>query len=193
MPSRDEKKAATRKKLLDAAAALVAKEGAMAASLDAIAEKAGLTKGAVYSNFSGKDALIEALAERAGPSIDFDGVFDDSKPLADNLEALGDVAARELASVSKRAWQLGIELLHFAIRDPRMRRKYAESEIEGHRAATQYFADAIARHGEQPSLTPAEIDVVLNALALGLAQRRAINPALVPDELFGKAFRLLAS
>src|SRR4051812_28940180 len=132
MPSREEKKAATRKKLLDAAAILIARHGAVATSLDAIAEKAGLTKGAVYSNFGNKEALIDALGERAGPTIDFESVFDEARSLADNLEALGWAAAAELATVSKRAWQLGIELLHYALVDPRMRRKYAEDQLRGH-------------------------------------------------------------
>jgi AcrR family transcriptional regulator len=193
MPSRDEKKAATRKKLLDAAATIVARHGAMSASLDAIAEKAGLTKGAVYSNFGSKDELLESLADRAGPTIDPAVFWDDTASLADNLEAFGRVAANELQSVSRRAWQLGLELFYFALRDPRMRRRYASEQQRSHEEATRFYAAAIEAHGERTTLTAAEIEVVMNALALGLAQRRAINPSLVPDELFPKAFRLLAS
>jgi AcrR family transcriptional regulator len=193
MASRDEKKAATRKKLLDAAASIVAKQGAMAASLDAIAEKAGLTKGAVYSNFKGKDDLLEALADRAGPSIDFDDIWDDDATLADNLEAVGRAAATELRTVSRRAWQLGLELYHFALRDPSMRRTYAAEQRRGHAQTTQFFAEAIAAEGVKTILSPAEIEITMNALAMGLAQRRAIDPSLVPDELFAKAFRLLAA
>jgi AcrR family transcriptional regulator len=191
--SREDKKAATRKKLLDAAATLIAKNGALSTSLDAIAEKAGLTKGAVYSNFSGKEALIEALAEMAGPTVHFDGLFDETRSLADNLEALGEAAAREVSSVSKRAWQLGLELLHYALRDSRMRRQYATSDLANHHSTTAVFADLLERSGERTTLRPEEIEVVLSALALGLTQRRAINPSIVPDELFPKAFRLLAS
>ena len=193
MPSRDEKKAATRKKLLDAAATLVAREGAMAASLDAIAEKAGLTKGAIYSNFGSKDDLLEALADRAGPNIDFATTWDEDAPLADNLENLGWAAARELQSVSKRAWQLGLELFHFALRDAHMRRRYASEQRRGHEEGVRFFSAAIEAHGERPTLSPGEIEIVINALALGLAQRRALDRDLVPDELFAKAFRLVAS
>ena len=89
MPSREEKKEATRRRLLEAAAAVVAKHGAIAASLDAIAEKAGLTKGAVYSNFDSKAALLEALSELAGPTVDIDDAFDTDRSLEENLEALG--------------------------------------------------------------------------------------------------------
>jgi AcrR family transcriptional regulator len=193
MATREEKKALTRKKLLDAAAALVAKEGAMAASLDAIAEKAGLTKGAVYSNFSGKEELIDALADRGGPNLDLESVWDDALSLADNLEACGRAAAHEIRTVSRRAWQLGIELHHYAMRDARMRRQYAAGLRSGFTQASAFFAEAIAAEGVTTALSPGELHVTLNALALGLAQQRAIDPDLVPDELFAKTFRLLAA
>src|SRR4051812_15177757 len=61
--SREEKKAMTRSKLLDAAAAVFARRGFNGASLDDVAEEAGLTKGAVYSNFASKDDLIATLLE----------------------------------------------------------------------------------------------------------------------------------
>src|SRR5204862_3072071 len=61
--SREEKKAMTRRKLLDAAATVFARKGFAGASLDDVAEEAGLTKGAVYSNFASKDELIEVLLD----------------------------------------------------------------------------------------------------------------------------------
>jgi len=193
MASREEKKAETRKRLLTAAAAVVARHGAMAASLDAIAAKAGLTKGAVYSNFDSKADLLEALGELAGPSIDFEDLFDATRSLADNFEAFGKVAARELASVSSRAWNLGLELMHYALRDPAMRRRYAAGQRRGRSEAAEQFARWIEATDASPSLDATELHTVTNALALGLAQQRAIDPASVPDELFAKAFRLLAS
>jgi AcrR family transcriptional regulator len=193
MPSREEKKAATRKKLLAAAAAVVAKQGAMAASLDAIAEKAGMTKGAVYSNFDSKSALLEALSEMAGPNIDLENDFDPDLSLAENFERFGRIAARELASVSSRAWNLGLELTHYAIRDPATRRRYAAAQRSGREEAGRQFAGWFEATGSHPSLEPEELHVVMNALAVGLAQQRAIDPPSVPDDLFAKAFRLLAS
>src|SRR5437016_11788706 len=62
-PSREEKKARTRTRLLDAAATVFARRGFAAASLDEVAEEASLTKGAVYSNFESKDDLIVALLD----------------------------------------------------------------------------------------------------------------------------------
>jgi AcrR family transcriptional regulator len=63
-PRREEKKAATREALLEAATKVFARQGYVAASVDDVAWEAGLTKGAVYSNFDSKDALFAAVIER---------------------------------------------------------------------------------------------------------------------------------
>ncbi|WP_243717523.1 TetR/AcrR family transcriptional regulator, partial [Actinomadura darangshiensis] len=62
-PRRDRREQ-TRTALLTAAERLWAERGIHGASLDDIAAAAGLTKGAVYSNFAGKTDLLLALMER---------------------------------------------------------------------------------------------------------------------------------
>ena len=59
--SREHSKARTRAELIAAARRVFLRRGFHAATLDEIAEEAGYTKGAVYSNFSGKDDLFLAL------------------------------------------------------------------------------------------------------------------------------------
>src|SRR2546422_4324449 len=61
--TREEKKARTRERLLEAAGRVFARDGFVAASIDAVAEEAGLTKGAVYSNFASKEDLFLALID----------------------------------------------------------------------------------------------------------------------------------
>ena len=56
-PTRDD----TRDKLFDAAARVFEEQGINAASIETIAAAAGLTRGALYSNFDGKDELIGAM------------------------------------------------------------------------------------------------------------------------------------
>lgn len=193
MPSRDEKKAATRRRLLDAAATLVASQGALATSLDAIAAKAGLTKGAVYSNFASKEDLLFALADEVGlPVYEPEDMFDAERSLAENLERLGERLAEGLTEVSARDWQLALEILHFAQRNPRARRSLAAGRREGRDRAGAVLTALAEQRGEALPLAPEELDVVLQALATGLAMERGIDPDAVPDDLFPKAFRLLA-
>src|SRR5690606_2295605 len=59
-----ERRARTRQRLLDAATEVFARRGFHAATLDEVAEAAGHTKGAVYSNFAGKNGLFLALLDR---------------------------------------------------------------------------------------------------------------------------------
>ncbi|WP_369370228.1 TetR/AcrR family transcriptional regulator [Promicromonospora sp. Populi] len=55
----------TRERLLDAAFTVFARQGIHGASIEAVCEAAGFTRGAFYSNFSSKEELFLALAERA--------------------------------------------------------------------------------------------------------------------------------
>jgi AcrR family transcriptional regulator len=61
---RDERQAKTRAELLEAAARIFARRGYHGASMQEIAADAGLTTGAIYSNFVSKEALFLALADQ---------------------------------------------------------------------------------------------------------------------------------
>nr|WP_314261354.1 TetR/AcrR family transcriptional regulator [uncultured Devosia sp.] len=51
--------------ILDAGEAVVARDGAVALTLDAVAQQAGISKASVIYDFKTKQALIEAIVERA--------------------------------------------------------------------------------------------------------------------------------
>jgi AcrR family transcriptional regulator len=68
--TREESQALTRAQLLDCAPQVVAREGFEGASIDKIAEAAGFSKGAFYSNFSSKEEFFLELLERhAGQDV----------------------------------------------------------------------------------------------------------------------------
>jgi AcrR family transcriptional regulator len=54
----------SREKILDAAAELVGEIGAGRLTLDAVADRAGLSKGGLLYNFPTKDALLQAMIQR---------------------------------------------------------------------------------------------------------------------------------
>jgi len=68
MPPPSRRRESTRQRLLDAAAEVFAEVGLDAASVEAICERAGFTRGAFYSNFETKDELMLALAARVAES-----------------------------------------------------------------------------------------------------------------------------
>lgn len=58
------RQAQTRERLLEVAAEVLIEGGYRATTLEQIAEKAGFSKGAVYSNFEGKEELVLAVLDR---------------------------------------------------------------------------------------------------------------------------------
>src|ERR1700685_2397077 len=62
--TREQSKAHTRTRLLDAARSVFARGGFHGASVEEIASEAGVSTGALYSNFDGKEDLFLALMER---------------------------------------------------------------------------------------------------------------------------------
>src|SRR3954451_22126167 len=119
---RQEKRAHTRAALLDAAERLWAKHGIRGASLDEIAAQAGMTKGAVYSNFTGKTDLILALLDRhtqfelTQPSSS--ALRDTDRPPADRCADAGRHYARRLSAEETRMKALLLmELWLFGMRD----------------------------------------------------------------------------
>jgi len=120
---------ATRQKLLDAAALVFAEVGVDAASVEAICERAGFTRGAFYSNFETKDELMLALTERvAGEKID--EVADRVAALQARGEELepGDLVRRLLDAAfdKKQGILLTSEIRTRAMRDPRLAKTYIE-------------------------------------------------------------------
>ncbi|MEF2074684.1 TetR/AcrR family transcriptional regulator [Consotaella aegiceratis] len=64
--SRAESRAQTRQKLIEAASMLFARTGYASSSVDAIAEAAGFTKGALYAHFPTKAAIFLAVFDQMG-------------------------------------------------------------------------------------------------------------------------------
>jgi AcrR family transcriptional regulator len=189
---REQKKALTRKALLGAASILIARHGADATSLDSIAEEAGFTKGAIYSNFKNKEDLLFALAEATSTTIELSDVIDRARPLVDQFEAIGRMVAREGRTISRLTWRLQLEIFQFVMRNPAASTKVIAIERAGRETDGALLDEVAAERGEPLPMTGAELVTVTAALALGLVQKQAIDPKGVPDELFAKAFRVLA-
>lgn len=63
-PRTTARRARTRQRLMAAATAVIAERGVIGSSVEEICEAAGFTRGAFYSNFADKDALVLALIEQ---------------------------------------------------------------------------------------------------------------------------------
>jgi len=130
-PTQAQRRAATRAKLLASAARTIARRGYQAASLDSVAESAGLSKGALTYHFASKERLLLALAaDRIGQrreQVRTTTGLDPSHP---------DAAARELIErlPYEREWALlFLEFVCQGARDRRFGRGLAD-QLEPGRA-----------------------------------------------------------
>jgi AcrR family transcriptional regulator len=112
---RSERQAQIRDELVDAAATVFANKGYEAASVAEIATEAGYTVGAVYSNFSGKRALYEAVFAQKT-----DEEFARATSLLNAANDLEGIARRLLDQDAnqRRWWLLWLEAVIEAQRDP---------------------------------------------------------------------------
>src|SRR5882757_132325 len=122
-PTRDD----TREKLFEAAARVFEEQGIGAASIEAIAAAAGLTRGAFYSNFEDKDELIIAMLEdHVERSIQHHRELLSRHQNPTDLIAALRTAERSRHDPLGRAPLLHIELILFAARAEKRRPELAK-------------------------------------------------------------------
>src|SRR5271170_4595996 len=100
--TRAEKQSRTRAELIATAATVFAQRGYEGASVEEIAERAGYSHGAVYSNFAGKSDLFlavfeEYMAERARELAATQLELGENAPLEERARALADQWMERLA------------------------------------------------------------------------------------------------
>ncbi|MGV1047156.1 MAG: TetR/AcrR family transcriptional regulator [Solirubrobacterales bacterium] len=193
-PRRRPRRAEVRQRLLDAAGEAFAALGYDASSIDEIARRAGLTKGAVYSNFESKEALFFALlGEQVTARIALvEGLRPAEQPAAEGIRAIGDALMAAVADDPE--WQLlFIEFWQRSIRDPEARERF----VPQRRRLRRLISDAIRLRSEEIGLAlplpPEQLATVVLSLSNGLAIEYLLDPESVPRELFGDVLTALAS
>jgi AcrR family transcriptional regulator len=103
--TREQNQALTRSRLLVVAREHFARDGYAASSVDRIAEDAGFSKGAVYSNFAGKDEMFLGVLEEHG-RISVNEILAALKDAPDIDKAIDRVAAWATRSSSLGNWPM---------------------------------------------------------------------------------------
>jgi AcrR family transcriptional regulator len=182
----------TRRRVLDAAAEVFAARGIASSSVSDIAAAAGLTKGAVYSNFDSKDELVLALMEehvlrRLHNAM---AAFDAAEDVGLAVHDLG--ASLVEAIHSDLTWQhLLFEYCGLARRDPALHAALGQRRREG-RAAVARAIERIGRaRGVPLPMTPDDLAVAMLAISNGLALETGMDADGVPDDLFPRLIALI--
>jgi AcrR family transcriptional regulator len=190
--SREEKKQATRNRLIEAAAEVISRKGFGATSVDEVAEHAGLTKGAVYSNFASKEDLFLAVIDRhvSQRSATISDVVATGRPLGEQLAQGGQIFSAALTE-DRKWFLLGLEFSIYAARNPDV----TPTLGSGYRQMRTQVAESLeSRADEQGRPLPLPADQLARAifaLSNGIALEKLGDPDGVPDALFGQVLGLI--
>ena len=177
--SRQERREQTRAELLAAARRAFLREGFHAASLDAIAEEAGYTKGAFYSNFASKDdVLVAVLEEHFRERAE---AYESLVSSAETIEDAYGAAARFWHDANEREpeWsRLVIEFMAHASRNEQLRQAVREVRERGLDRIARIVELLAERHGVEYTIPISELVRGSGALNRGLAVEQLLDPGL---------------
>jgi AcrR family transcriptional regulator len=168
--NREESQARTKSLLIEAARDEIVKNGFALASVRDIADAAGFSQGAFYSNFPDKEAILLELVQRHQSE-------ERAKIEAALSHAPGE-AAKAMAGIEKWAATvnadpgfavLAIELQLQALRSPSFAQGYNELNRKHRRALGLMVARLFELFGKKPPADPVEIATAFTALGRGMA------------------------
>jgi AcrR family transcriptional regulator len=194
--TRAEKQARTRSDLLATAAKVFARRGYNGASVEEIAEQAGYSHGAVYSNFDGKADLFLAvfedyMAERAQELAATQADLDTDAPLEARARALADQWMERFAR-DRESFVLHMEFIAHAGRDPELADRFGSRSASLREAVSRYIAGYEKESGATLSMSPDDLALVMRALGIGLAVEALVSPDTVRPDLYGDFVEQLA-
>lgn len=190
--SRSEQRDQTRARLLDAAEKVFVERGFHAASVDEVAEEAGYSKGAVYSNFENKDELFLAVLERRVDSraLAIETGVSPDQPISDQAAQAGDAFLEVFLQQSQ--WSLLLmEFATYAARHPELRERFAARNRRMRTAMAGLIDSHLTALGLRAPISNDDLAMILFALGDGFILTKLTDPDTVSDSLFGDALVLM--
>ncbi|OBH75878.1 TetR/AcrR family transcriptional regulator [Mycobacterium scrofulaceum] len=180
-PTRDE----VRDRILDAASKVFAAEGFAGATIDAIGQAAGFTKGAVYSNFESKDELFLALLDREFEQRGEQIAIALDRSDGDTAAAAREVSRSVLDSVRDHSdyYVLLVEYWLRAQRDPQLRERLIERRRAAADQALHIVESTDTVPGDRRLTDIAQLVVTLN---LGVAMEEVLRPGTINPDLLAQ-------
>lgn len=182
-----DKRERTRAKLLESARALIREKGHENTTLEDIAERAGMTTGAIYGNFRNRDELFIALGHAYWSPIK-----PQVKPGASFPEIMRALADATIAAIpERRAAAVGrLTGLAYTLTHEEMRAQVREVTAQSYAFGEQWLR-AVTKEGDLP-IPVDQLVRVLHVMIEGLVFQKLLTPELVPDEIIRAAFGALA-
>lgn len=192
-PTRREQRERNRVRLLAAAEKIFAERGIQGASLEEVAAEADLTKGAVYSNFDGKeDLVLEVMWRRLSSPEDTEvaRLLASDRPAEQLIDDYGALWAATVRGGEREHYaRVALEFLTHAMRRPEARKRLLALLFPPPEAGRHPLAP---EGSELARLPRGHADAILQALDIGLSTLSMLDPEHCPPELYPVALRLLA-
>src|SRR5919106_1235006 len=181
--SRAERRERTRQELISAAEACFVTRGFHASSVDEVAERAGYTKGAVYSNFASKEDLFFAVYERRVERVLAEVV--PAQRQAGAERAFDWLATTTIERRDRDDGWLAVffEFWAHVLRHPELRERFAAI----HARFLEPLAEGVRQLAEDRGLalpgdvTASQVVLAWNAMEIGLGLERLTQPQTVDE------------
>jgi AcrR family transcriptional regulator len=181
------KRQRTRARLIEAAIEVIREKGYDRTTLEEVARRAGMTRGAIYNNFKDKEDLFLAAAVTRWKPVA--PPLKKGMSLKSIMRTLGEAAIE--AVPERRANALAaLSFQIYALSNEAMRKRMVEVDAVCYRWAEERLLAAIP--AKKLPMPPAQFVRVLHALTDGLLALRFLTPELISDDLIIAAFESLA-
>src|SRR4051794_28139114 len=172
-----DKRERTRAKLIEVTRSLLREKGHERTTLEEIAERAGMTTGAIYSNFKNREDLFIAVALTYWPPIK-----PRVKPGATFSDVMRAMAEATIAAIPDRATVAVGRLtgLAYTLTHEELRARVSSVTAESYAFGEQWLGEVVKP--EDLPMPAGQLVRVLHVLTEGLVFQRLLTPELFPDE-----------
>jgi len=185
--TKGDKRERTRATLLEAARQLIREQGHEAATLEAIAERAGMTTGAIYGNFKNREDLFIALAQAYWAPIKPE--VKEGATFADVMRSIADATIASLPD--RQSVVIGrLTGMAYAIGNDEMRQRVLAVTRDSYAFGEEWLSSIVPP--DQLPMPAAQLVRVLHVMIEGFTFQRLLTPELIPDETIQAAFAALA-
>jgi AcrR family transcriptional regulator len=176
--TRSESQALTRQRLVETARTMFLRDGYAATSLEKVAEEAGFSKGAVYSNFGGKDdlclAVLDTIHEEVAEAVL--GSLSGTDSLEEALETFDRWADARIGDPDWSA--LEAEFAARSRRDPLLKQALQARNERIRGLVAEALRTTCEEHGLRIPLSYDGAANALYSLGVGLGLQRSLDPQL---------------
>ncbi|HEY3830338.1 MAG TPA: TetR/AcrR family transcriptional regulator [Solirubrobacteraceae bacterium] len=192
--TREQQRRQTRERLLSSALEVFQARGYASSSLEEIAERAGYTRKAVYSNFSGKgELLLEIVERRFGSHVErIEALLDEETSPERKTIDVGSMFADYL-SQERAWWMLFHEFCSLAWRDEEIGARFRACFRARKQALVELFENEVTSRGIELQIPVERLVMGICALFTGLSLEKTIDPEEVEEALFGEMLGLMAA